>query len=68
MTEEDKLANAIRAIVWLPGCEGDDSGTWDTISDDAKFVWRRAARAALAVIHRTDRLRPFRFRHEDPAR
>ncbi len=46
----DRMAEAIRTVVWLPGCTRDEAGTWSTISDDAKTIWRAAAHAAVAAV------------------
>lgn len=43
----DQVANAIREVVWIPGCGSDNPGAWGDISDDAKSTWRAAARAAI---------------------
>lgn len=46
----DTVAQAIRCKVWMRDLEGDDPGTWDSISEDAKGVWRQAARAAIEAL------------------
>ena len=48
-TATDEMANAIREVLWVHGLK-EAAGEWEDITDDARSIWRRAAKAAQQAV------------------